>query len=102
MFGYIITNKAEMKFREFDVYRSYYCGLCRAMKDRCGNLARLSLSYDMTFVYMLLTALYEPETELKQCKCALHPFEKINYSDNSIAEYVADMCRQHSIFYCFQ
>jgi hypothetical protein len=100
MFGYIIANKAEMKFKEFDVYRSYYCGLCRAMKDRCGNLARLSLSYDMTFVYMLLSGLYEPATELKQCKCALHPFEKINYSENSIAEYVADMSLLMTYFKC--
>lgn len=100
MFGYIIANKAEMKFKEFDVYRSYYCGLCRAMKDRCGNLARLSLSYDMTFVYMLLSGLYEPATELKQCKCALHPFEKINYSENSIAEYVSDMSLLMTYFKC--
>lgn len=100
MFGYIIANKAEMKFKEYDVYRSYYCGLCRAMKDRCGNLARLSLSYDMTFVYMLLSGLYEPATELKQCKCALHPFEKINYSENSIAEYVADMSLLMTYFKC--
>lgn len=100
MFGYVIANKAEMKFKEYDVYRSYYCGLCRAMKDRCGNLARLSLSYDMTFVYMLLSGLYEPETKLKQCKCALHPFEKINYSENSVAEYVADMSLFMTYYKC--
>ena len=38
MFGYIVVNKPEMKFREFDVYQSYYCGLCRSLKDRYGNL----------------------------------------------------------------
>ena len=27
MFGYIAINKAEMKFKDFDVYHSYYCGL---------------------------------------------------------------------------
>ena len=100
MFGYVIANKAEMKFKEYDVYRSYYCGLCRAMKDRCGNLARLSLSYDMAFVYMLLSGLYEPKTHLKQCKCALHPFEKINYSENAIAEYVADMSLLMTYYKC--
>ncbi|MBQ9123464.1 MAG: hypothetical protein IJY10_08255 [Lachnospiraceae bacterium] len=100
MFGYVIANKAEMKFKEYDVYRSYYCGLCRAMKDRCGNLARLSLSYDMAFVYMLLSGLYEPETKMQQCRCALHPFEKINYTENSIGEYVADMSLLMTYYKC--
>ena len=31
MFGYIIVNKAEMKFKEFDVYHSFYCGICREL-----------------------------------------------------------------------
>ena len=33
MFGYISINKPEMKFREFDVYRSFYCGFCQALKE---------------------------------------------------------------------
>ena len=26
MFGYVIINKGDMKFKEFDIYHSYYCG----------------------------------------------------------------------------
>lgn len=91
MFGYIIVNKAEMKFKDFDVYQSYYCGLCKQLKKRGGNLSRLALSYDMTFVYMLLSGLYEPETQCVSCKCALHPFEKRCVRQNICADYVADM-----------
>ena len=91
MFGYIVVNKAEMKFKEFDVYQSYYCGLCKRLKKNGGNISRLALSYDMTFVYMLLTGLYEPRTTLEPCKCMLHPFEKRCMSQNEYAEYVADM-----------
>ena len=29
MFGYIVMNKPEIKFKDFDLYRSFYCGLCR-------------------------------------------------------------------------
>ena len=32
MFGYIAINKAEMKFKDYDVYQAYYCGLCRRLK----------------------------------------------------------------------
>lgn len=91
MFGYIAVNKAEMKFREYDVYRSYYCGLCKSLKEREGNLSRLVLSYDMTFVYMLLTGLYEPETACSAERCMVHPLEKHKMCRNEFADYAADM-----------
>ena len=62
MFGYVIVNKGEMKFREFDVYHSWYCGLCQALKYRYGRVGQFTLSYDMTFLVMLLGSLYEPKT----------------------------------------
>lgn len=91
MFGYIIVNKAEMKFKEFDIYHAYYCGLCRRLKEKYGALGQLSLSYDMTFLLMLYTGLYEPETSEGSCKCVAHPFEKHEYRVNCFTDYVADM-----------
>ncbi|MBQ8230929.1 MAG: hypothetical protein IJZ34_03220 [Lachnospiraceae bacterium] len=91
MFGYIIVNKAEMKFKEFDVYHSYYCGLCRKLKEKYGAAGQLSLSYDMTFLLMLLSGLYEPETKVSSCKCIAHPFEDHTTRINMITDYMADM-----------
>lgn len=91
MFGYIIINKAEMKFKEFDVYHSYYCGICRDLKKSYGALGQLSLSYDMTFLAILLTGLYEPETVQGQTKCIAHPFENHETRNNIFTEYAADM-----------
>lgn len=91
MFGYIIINKAEMKFREFDVYHSFYCGICRELKRKYGMSGQIALSYDMTFLAMLLTGLYEPETRLGSCKCIAHPFEKHGTRTNIFTEYAADM-----------
>ena len=59
MFGYIMVNKGELKFKEYELYQSYYCGLCRKLKEHYGILGQLTLSYDLTFVILLLTALYE-------------------------------------------
>ena len=100
MFGYIIVNKAELKFKEFDVYHSYYCGLCQVLKERYGKRGQLTLSYDMTFVLMLLSGLYEPETLTSECKCIAHPFEKHTFRRNSITEYVADMNVLFSYYKC--
>lgn len=91
MFGYIIINKGDMKFKEFDIYHSYYCGLCNALKHKYGKIGQLSLSYDMTFVVMLLSSLYEPETGIGQVKCIAHPFEKHTIRQNEFSDYGADM-----------
>ena len=46
MYGYVVVNKPELKFREFDVYRSYYCGLCRSLGEAYGIAGKFSISYD--------------------------------------------------------
>lgn len=99
MFGYIMINKAEMKFREFDVYHSYYCGICRDLKRKYGACGQLSLSYDMTFLAVLLTGLYEPETREGSCKCVAHPFESHETRNNIYTEYAADM---NILFSCYK
>ena len=91
MFGYIVVNKPEMKFREFDMYQSYYCGLCKSLKDRYGKRGQITLSYDMTFLALLLSSLYEPETVADYRRCAAHPAQKHLYRQNEFTDYAADM-----------
>ena len=91
MFGYIIINKGELKFKEFDVYQGYYCGLCRVLKDKYGIKGQMTLSYDMTFLALLLSDLYEPELEKGTTKCIVHPFEKHPTIKTEYTGYAADM-----------
>ena len=91
MYGYIVVNKQELKFREYDECRSYYCGLCEVLKKEYGRLGQISISYDMLFLILLLTGLYEPETTFYKSRCMIHPLEKHQVRRNSITEYVADM-----------
>lgn len=76
MLGVMTVRKEELKFREFDRYRGFYCGLCRAIGRRCGKACRMALSFEMTFLSMLLTSLYEPQTNGEMRRCAFHPIEK--------------------------
>ena len=67
MFGYVTINRGELKVRELETYESYYCGLCRMLKDRYGLAGCTMLNYDMTFLGMLLSSLYEEkETPAKR------------------------------------
>ena len=63
MFGYVTARKEELKMREFTRYRAYYCGLCKVLKERHGLKGQMTLTYDMTFLVMLLTSLYETQTK---------------------------------------
>ena len=71
MFGYVTVNKPEIKFKDFDMYRSFYCGLCRELRERYGIPGQISLTYDMTFVVLLLSGVYEPPTQKGTSRCAV-------------------------------
>lgn len=91
MFGYVIINKEELKFKEYDVYHSYYCGLCRTLKEQYGSLGQISLNYDMTFLVMLLTGVYEPDTKEELHRCKMHPVSKRQMRTNVFSEYASKM-----------
>lgn len=91
MFGYIAINKPEIKFKDYDLYRSFYCGLCRELREKYGITGQLSLSYDMTFVIVLLSALYEPPTRRGTTRCVIHPVCRQQVRKNEFTEYAADM-----------
>lgn len=91
MYGYIVVNKPELKFREFDIYRSYYCGLCKALGERYGINGRISISYDMTFLIMLLTGLYEPDVCYREERCIAHPLSRHPERRSEVTDYVSDM-----------
>lgn len=100
MFGYINVNKPEMKLKELDLYQSYYCGLCKTLKSQFGRKGQLTLSYDMTFVILLLTSLYEPETEVSSQGCMAHPLRKHPTRINQFTRYGADMNLLLSYYKC--
>ena len=85
------VRKDELKFREFDRYRGYYCGLCRAIGRRCGGACRLALSFEMTFLAMLHTSLYEPDTQSEHHRCPAHPLGRQLMLVNEAIDYAADL-----------
>lgn len=100
MFGYVLVNKPELKIKEFDIYRSYYCGLCRALQKRHGLAGRMTLNYDMTFLIMILSDLYDVKEGCDCRRCILHPLEKRDCRKNEVTDYCADMCVLLSYYKC--
>jgi len=78
VFGYIIPAKSELKLREFEVYNAYYCGVCRSISERYGQIPRLLLTYDAAFLAMLLASISGLDDEIKEFRCPVHPARRRN------------------------
>lgn len=93
MFGYVIPNQAALPPEAQARYRSAYCGLCRRIGALHGLRGRLTLSYDLTFLNLLLSSLYEGESELQTGSdhCPIHPIRKTNWRSSAPTDYCADL-----------
>lgn len=91
MFGYIVVNQPELRFREFDRYHAYYCGLCRDLKEHFGVAGQITLSYDLTFLAMLLSGLYEPGEKASSIRCVIHPMKRHDCLRTEMTAYAAAM-----------
>ena len=91
MFGYVSASYDELDEVQQRRYGAVYCGICRSIRKQSGQLARLALSYDMAFLALLLTSLYEPEETSGGNACILHPIKKRPWADNAYIRYAADM-----------
>ena len=100
MFGYVLVNKPELKIKEFEAYRSWYCGLCRTLNKRHGLAGRLTLNYDMTFLIMILADLYDEKHECACARCIVHPLDKHCSARTEATDYCADMCVLLAYYKC--
>lgn len=89
MFGYINVNKKELSEENQKIYQAYYCGLCQRLHAHCGKRGQVLLSYDMTFLELLLTGLYEPENQERKFTCMVHPMKKQTSYENEVSDYCA-------------
>ena len=91
MFGYVIANPELLDAAQKLRYRNCYCGLCHTIRRTCSSVSRLSLNYDMTFLVLLLSSLYEPEETSGCSRCVVHPLKAQTYWYNRCTEYCAAM-----------
>ena len=91
MFGYLTACAQALGEEQAKRYKSFYCGVCMSLKRRHGQLSRLTLNYDLSFLVLLLGSLYEPEEEREESCCIVHPFKKQEKISTEISAYAADM-----------
>lgn len=89
MFGYVTVDKSVLTEDEYKVFCAYYCGLCKSIGKNVSQISRLGLSYDITFLALVLASV-SGGNKVRNKKCILHPFtEKEIVSDNTAVSYAA-------------
>ncbi len=76
MFGYIKPSPPELRVKDHELYKAFYCGLCRTMGLRICKSSRFTLSYDIVFLALVRTAASNEKITVKKRKCLAHPFKK--------------------------
>ena len=91
MFGYLTADTATLTEEQLKRYQACYCGLCRSLEKRHGQLSRLTLNYDMTFLVLLLSSLYEPGETAGEGTCIRHPKTPQPWINDEVCDYAADV-----------
>lgn len=91
MFGYIGADADKLGKEDKERYRQAYCGLCNRLQAKYGGAGQMTLTYDMTFLSILLSSLYNSEESNGSRRCARHPMASHRYWETTCTEYAADM-----------
>ena len=91
MLGYVSVSKDQLSEAELEIYRGYYCGVCKSMA-RYGQVPRFALSYDSVFLALLLASLDDGKEEITEEHCIIHHIKKNPVVRKSDAiDYAADI-----------
>lgn len=92
MFGYVAANREKLHEDQENYYKACYCGLCRTLGKEHGAKSRITLNYDMTFLVLILSSVYNIKVvEKGRERCVAHPLDKHDYWHNDITKYASDM-----------
>ncbi|HIW21837.1 MAG TPA: hypothetical protein H9887_07460 [Candidatus Dorea intestinavium] len=91
MFGTIMIQRKTLTKEANLRYSKLYCGLCHELLEKYGSEGQRTLTYDMTFLGILLSAVYNLPEESDYEKCVTHPLRSHEYVQNKAMSYAADM-----------
>ena len=79
LLGYVKTYKPELKIKDYEIYRGLYCSLCRTLGRQYGLISKLLLSYDVTFLLVVMLSVKSAVPTFKKGRCPFNPAKRCNY-----------------------
>lgn len=91
MFGYIFPEKAHLYMKDFDLYRNFYCGICKSMGRQFGQNSRFTINFDITFLTIVIHNYLGVDVQYETLKCVTKPFNKTRaaVSENDLTDRMA-------------
>lgn len=92
IFGYTKPLERELKVKEQQCYKAYYCGVCREIGRNFGQIPRFGLTHEFAVLAMLLSVCTGEDAmpNIRVKPCIAHPFRKvISYDGNPYITYAA-------------
>lgn len=87
MVGYVKIFKPELKVKEYEAYRGIYCTLCKTLGKEYGVLSRMLLSYDLTFLSVILLSAEKSAPSFCAGRCPFNITKKCNYCNSSFGVF---------------
>lgn len=72
MFGYLRADRPYLYMKDDVLYRAMYCGVCKGIADVCGQTARMGLSYDVTFLSVIMHNILGADVKIENSHCLTH------------------------------
>ena len=72
MFGYVRADTPYLYIKDDELYRAMYCGVCKGIGQVCGHAARMGLSYDITFLSVILHNIAGIDVTIEKSHCLTH------------------------------
>ena len=76
MFGYVTPENAHLYMKDDVLYKALYCGICKSIGGTCGQVSRLSLTYDVAFLSAIAHNIVGRDVTVKKSHCVIHPVTK--------------------------
>lgn len=92
MFGYVRPLRSELKVKDNEIFKAYYCGLCKSIDKENGVIPRFALNYDLVFLGIFLSSINNEKIKVKKQSCIAHPLKRriYVYDDNAL-EYTSNI-----------
>ena len=91
MFGYVIPDKDNMLIKDFNVFQSFYCGLCKALHKTGSEVTRLCTNYDVTFYSVLMHEILKRPVSFARKLCAYNGKKKVVVLPDELSLKMADL-----------
>lgn len=72
MFGYVRTDTPYLFIKDDTLYKAMYCGVCKGIGEVCGQSSRMGLSYDVTFLSIILHNIAGLDVQVEKQHCITH------------------------------